>query len=158
MPPMPHSKTVKDMLEGLLGRDVDVSPGDPPQAADLSGSMVAVYVDDAMKMAAVAGLDLTLAANLGAAIGLVPPGGAEACVEDKELSPMIAENAAEVCNVLSALLNQDGAAHHKLHQVYLPGEPAPQDASSRLLALGNRLDLAVTVAGYGGGRFALSAP
>jgi hypothetical protein len=158
MPPMPNSKVLKDMLEGLLGRDVEVRPGDPPQAGDLNGSMVAVYVDDTMKMAAVAGLDLTLAANLGAAIGLVPPGGAEVCVEDEALTPMIAENAAEVCNVLSALLNHDGATHHKLHQVYLPGEPAPQDAASRLLALGNRLDLSVTVAGYGGGRFALSAP
>jgi hypothetical protein len=158
MPPMPNSKVLKDMLEGLLGRDVEVRPGDPPQAGDLNGSMVAVYVDDTMKMAAVAGLDLTLAANLGAAIGLVPPGGAEVCVEDEALTPMIAENAAEVCNVLSALLNHDGGTHHKLHQVYLPGEPAPQDAASRLLALGNRLDLSVTVAGYGGGRFALSAP
>jgi hypothetical protein len=155
---MPNSKIVKEMLEGLLGRDVDVRPGDPPQAADLSGSMVAVYVDGSMAIAAVAGLDLELAANLGAAIGLVPRGGAEACVEDKELSPMIAENAAEVCNVLSALLNHDGAEHHKLYHVYLPGEPAPQDAANRLLALGNRLDLSVTVAGYGSGRFALSAP
>lgn len=153
---IPPAKAVKDLLEGLLGRDVDVSPADPLRVGDLPRTAVAVYVDDTMRLTAVAGLDLPLAANVGAAIGLVPPGGAKACVEDNELSPMIAENFTEVCNVLTTLLNKEGGPHLRLHQVFLPGQEAPGDAASRLLALGSRLDLDVAVNGYGSGRFSLS--
>jgi hypothetical protein len=154
---IPESRSVKNLLEDLLGRDVTVTAGAPMQAGDLPGSVIAVYVDDRMAMAAVAGLDLTLAANVGAAIGLVPPGGAAACVEDRELTPMIAENVSEVCNVLTTLLNRDGGPHLRLDRIYLPGEPPPTDATGQLLTLKSRLDLAVTVSGYGGGRFSLSA-
>jgi hypothetical protein len=153
---IPDPKALRDLLEGLLGRDVVVTPADPLRAGDLPRTAVALYVDDKMKLSAVAGLDLPLAANVGAAIGLVPPGGAKACIEDNELSPMIAENFTEVCNVLTTLLNREGAAHLRLHQVFLPGQNAPDDAASRLLALGSRLDLDITVAGYGSGRFSLS--
>jgi hypothetical protein len=153
---IPAPKAVKELLEGLLGKDVTVSPAGPLRIGDLPGTAVAVYVDDTMRMSAVAGLDLRLAANVGAAIGLVPPGGAQACVEDKELSPMIAENFTEVCNVLTTLLNREGAPHLRLQKVFLPGQQPPGDAASRLLALGSRLDLDVVVAGYGPGRFSLS--
>ena len=153
---IPPAKAVKDLLQGLLGRDVDVTPAAPLRAEDLSLTAIAVYVDAKLKLSAVAGLDLRLAANVGAAIGLVPPGGAQACVEDKELSPMIGENVTEVCNVLTTLLNREGAPRLTLHQVFLPGQPAPGDATVRLLALGSRLDLDVAVTGYGSGRFALS--
>lgn len=153
---IPPPKAVKDLLQDLLGRDVAVSLTDPLRAQDLGQTAVAVYVDDKMKLSAVAGLDLPLAANVGAAIGLVPPGGAQACVEDKELSPMIAENFTEVCNVLTSLLNREGAPHLRLYQVFLPGQEAPGDAASRLLALGSRIDLDVAVTGYGSGRFSLS--
>lgn len=153
---IPPPKAVKELLEGLLGRDVDVSLADPVRADDVPQSVVAVYVDDALKLSAVAGFDLRLAANVGAAIGLVPPGGAQACIEDRELSPMLADNVTEVCNVLTTLLNHDGGRHLRLYQVYLPGESAPADAGARLLALGSRLDLSVAVAGYGAGHFSLS--
>ena len=139
------------MLEGLLGRSVDVLDGQPMQAADLARSVRAVYIDDAHQMSAVVGLDLPLAANIGAALGLVPPGGAKACVEDKELSPMLAENVSEVCNVLTTVLNREGNPHLRLLQVFLPGQDAPSDAMGQLLALGCRLDLNVNVAGYGTG-------
>lgn len=153
---IPAPKAVKDLFEDLLGRGVEVADANPFLAENLPMTVVAIYVDDSKKLAAVAGLDLVLAANVGAAIGLIPPGGAEACVEDKELSPMIAENVGEVCNVLVTLLNHENAPHLKLHQVILPGEQIPGDAAGRLIALGNRLDLAVSVAGYGTGRFGLA--
>jgi len=153
---IPPSKAVKDLLQGLLGRDVEVGPADPVLVGDLPGTAVAVYVDDSMQLSAVAGMDLTLAANVAAAIGLVPPGGAQACIEDRELSPMLAENVTEVCNVLTTLFNRAGAPHLRLHQMYLPGQATPSDVAARLLALGSRLDLAVAVTGYGAGRFSLS--
>jgi len=152
---LPAAKSVRDLLADLLGREVTVAPAAPFVASDIDRTLVALYVDDTGRMTALVGLDMPLAAFAGAAIGLVPRGGAEACVEDGELSPMIAENVAEVCNVLTTLYHRDGAPHLRLHQVHPPGGAVPGDAAAHLVALGQRLDLTVDVAGYGTGRMAL---
>ena len=73
-----------------------------------------------------------------------------------ELSKMIGENAIEVCNVFTSLLNKEGADHLKMYQTYLPGNPPPTDAAGYLLAIGRRLDLRVEVGGYGGGKFSMA--
>lgn len=152
---LPHQKAVRDMLEELLGRDCDVAlASEPlvPSATDLVG--VGVYVDDALKTAAVVATDLSLSAIAGAAIGLIPKGGAEACVEDRELSPMVRDNYYEVLNILSALFNLPGHPHTKLYSVSYPGDVPPSDISARLRSIGGRLDLTVSVAGYGKGKIA----
>lgn len=154
---MPDAKGVRDMLADMLGRDVEVAPGVPALAADLVRAMVAVYSDDHYHLAAVLGMDLQLSAFSAAAIGLVPVGAAEDCISDRELSPNLRENGFEVCNVIGGLLNRDGFPHVRMDKVVYPGETPPNDAASKLLALGNRLDLTVKVQGYGGGRFWLSA-
>jgi hypothetical protein len=155
---LPSPKDVRDMLEELLGKDITVGDGAPAAAADLKKATVAVYVDDSKHVVAVAGMDLPLSAWIGAAIGLIPKGGAEACVEDGDLSKMVGENVREVCNIMAALLNREGTPHLRLEKesVHLPGEAAPPDIQARLVALGARLDLAVSVAGYGAGRLWIS--
>jgi hypothetical protein len=153
---LPVPKEVKDLLEDLLGRSVDVRPADPLRAADIPKTLVALYVDDGLRLGAIVGLDFALTAYAGAAIGLIPAGGAAACIEDRELSKMIAENAVEVCNVLGSLLNKQGSAHLKMYQTFLPGVPPPTDAASHLLAIGRRMDLIVDIAGYGEGKLSIS--
>jgi hypothetical protein len=157
MPVMPRPKAVKDLLEGMLDREVEVTAANPPRAADLAHTALALYVDTNMHLVAVAGVDLVLAVTVGAAIGLVPPGGAKACVADRALSPKIAANFSDACETIGVLLDRDGEPPVRLHQLFLPGNAAPGDANSRLLALGRRLDLDVTVPGYGTGRLSLSA-
>jgi hypothetical protein len=153
---LPVPKDVKDLFEDLLGRPVSVSPAEPLRGADVAETLVAVYVDPSTKMGAVVGMGFSLTAFVGAAIGLIPAGGAEACIEDKEISKMIGENAIEVCNVLASLLNQEGAARLKLYQTFLPGNTPPNDAVANLLALGRRLDLTVDIGGYGSGLLSVS--
>jgi len=153
---LPASLAVRNLLEDLLGRDVTVNPADPPVVADLKGTVTAVYVDGSAKMVGAMGLDLALAAYAGAALGLMPVGGAQDCVEDGVLSPMLAENVGELFNVLTSLLNREGGPHVKLYKVYQPPEPLPNDVQAQLLALGNRTDLLVEVARYGKGRLSLS--
>ena len=154
---LPASLAIRNLLEDLLGRDVTVNAADPPVVADLKRTVSAVYVDAATRMVAVIGLDLALAAYAGAALGLMPVGGAQDCLEDGVLSPMLAENVGELFNVLTSLLNREGGPHVKLYRVYQPPEPLPNDVQAQLLALGNRTDLLVEVARYGKGRFSLSA-
>jgi hypothetical protein len=153
---VPATKQIRDLLEGLLGRDVDIRDSTPLATKDLRRLLTGLYVDDSLKLAAVIGMDLELAAYSGAAMGLVPAAAARTCVKENELTPMIAENVGEVLNVLSGLLNRPGNPHVRLHQVFQPGETPPADAASRLLALGRRLDLDNSVDGYGNGRLSLS--
>lgn len=154
--PLPVAKDVKDLFDELLGRVITVSPGRPIKAADLQKLfLVSVYVDANLEMKAVVGMDLPLAVYAGAAIGLIPASGAEACLEERQLTPMIAENVTEVCNILSSLLNREGHPHLKMYQTHLPGQMPPADAIGYLLALGRRVDLNVDVQGYGEGRFTM---
>jgi len=153
---LPASAAVRSLFEDLLGREVAVGPGDPMVSQDRPTSVVAVFVDENQQLVAVLGLDISLAANAGAALGLMPVKVADESVEDGLLEPGLAENVSEVCNVLTSLLNREGAPHVRLHQVVLPGEEIPGDVSAHLLALGRRLDLEVEVSRYGTGRFWLS--
>ena len=101
-------------------------------------------------------MQMSLAANVGAALGLLPAGAAEDSIADKKLFPNIAENVFEMCNVLTSLLNREGGPHVKLYQVIHPGTPLPADARAHLLALGRRLDLMVDITRYGRGKLSLS--
>lgn len=153
---IPGALDVRNVFEDLLGRDVEVKPGVPLTADDLATSVVAVFVDNAQQLYAVLGMQLTLAANAGAALGLMPAGAAEDSIEEKRLTPTIEENVGELCNVLTGLLNREGAPHVKLQRVIYPGTPLPSDARAHLLALGRRLDLVVEVTRYGKGGLSLS--
>ena len=89
---LPPVKLIKDVLDGLLGRDVEIAPSDPMTTVDTVGGVLAVYVDDGNALRAVAGWDLPAAAHVGAAVGLVPRGGAEAAVEERYLRGNLLEN------------------------------------------------------------------
>jgi hypothetical protein len=154
---LPVPKAVKDLFEELLGRPVTVGIGAPFRAVDLRANpLVSTYVDDGMTVRAVVGMDLPLAAYVGAALGLVPASGAQACIEDQELSVNMGENIIEVCNILGSLLNQEGQPRLRMHETFLPGQPAPAAVAGQLHAVGRRLDLVVEVQGYGHGRMAFS--
>ncbi|GID96868.1 hypothetical protein ACFQFC_26235 [Amorphoplanes digitatis] len=153
---IPASIAVRNLFEDLLGRDVNVASGDPMTAEDLPTGVIALYTDTSQQLYAVLGLQLPLAANAGAALGLLPVGAAEDSIEEGKLFPNLAENVFELCNVLTSLLNREGAPHIKLYQVIYPGMDLPNDARAHLLALGKRLDLTVEVARYGKGKLSLS--
>jgi hypothetical protein len=155
MTPLPPAKAVRDLLLDLLGRNIDVAPADPYAPEGGERATLAVYVDDSMRTRAVAVADLQLSAYAGAAIGLVPAGGAEAAIEDGALPTAIEENLYEVLNICAALLNAEGLPHVKLYGMYGPGTVPPVDVSGFARTIGRRLDLQVTVAGYGAGRLSI---
>ena len=152
---LPAAKDVRDMLAGLVGKPVTVSPGAPVTPASNRPVSVAVYVDPYMAVNALCVMDLGASAYTGGALALLPAGGCQDAVEeDGELTPMLVEALHEVVNVLSALFNTPGAPHSKLHKLYAPGDDVPGDISGMLAGF-NRLDLAVEVPGYGKGGLSL---
>ena len=155
---LPAAKDVRDMLSGLLGKSVAVNPGAPVTPTPDKPVSVAVYVDPQMAINALCVMDLAASAYTGAALALLPPGGCQDAVEeDGELTELLAEALHEVVNVLSALFNVSGAPHSKLHKLYAPGEDLPGDVAGMLAVL-NRIDLAVEVPGYGKGGLSLVIP
>ncbi|GAA0418736.1 hypothetical protein Aca07nite_05770 [Actinoplanes capillaceus] len=153
---LPGSLAVRNLFEDLLGREVIVGPGEPIGAEEVPTSSVAIFTDNRQQMYGVLALDLSLAANAGAALGLLPAGAAEDAIDDKELFPNLAENVFELCNIFTSLLNKEGARHVKLYQVIYPKQDLPADARQILLALGRRLDLTVEVTRYGKGKLSLA--
>jgi hypothetical protein len=146
---LPPHKAVKDLLEGLLGRDVNIAPGEPVSPVD--SAAFGVYVDDALKMSAVVSLDLRLAAFLGTSIALIPKGGAQAAIEDRYISETIFENVGEVLNVFAGVLNESGDIHQRLYSTVRGSTAAPPDAAALAAATGRRLDLTVEIDQYGAG-------
>jgi len=152
---LPASKDVRDMLSGLVGKPVTVSPGAPVTPEPLRPVTVAIYTAPDLSVNALCVMDLAASAYTAGALALLPPGGCQDSVEeDKELSPMQLEALHEVVNVLSALFNTPGAPHSKLNKLVKDGEDVPGDVAG-LLASFNRLDLEIEVPGYGKGAMSI---
>jgi hypothetical protein len=117
-----------------------------------------VYVDQRIRTRAVVACDLELSALLGAAIRTVPPGGVEDELADRRLSPVTADALRGLFGGLAELLGPAGEEQVSLHAMYPPGEEPPGDLLTYVCTRGGRLDLAVTVAGYGGGVLAVVRP
>jgi len=154
--PLPSAKDVRDLLEGLLGREVQVRTGaaqvDPASDA---GALVGVYVDRMLRLRALCLLDVPAAARVGAAIGLVPSAVADDSALGDFLDPALEENAREVLNVVASLFNAPDAPHVRLDTVVSPRDPLPHDVQPWVRAYVPRNDLVVDVSGYGPGRLSV---
>lgn len=153
---LPPNKLIKDVLDGMLGKEVSISPADALTSADTVGGALSTYVDDASALWAVIGWDLTLGACVGAAVGLVPKGAAEDAIEERYIPEHLLENLSEVANVLASVFQIPGNPHLRLEKTFNPLNSAGDQAIQLLYALGNRIDLNVEVPGYGTGRLAVA--
>lgn len=156
MTDLPPTKLIKDVLDGLLGVDVAVSPADALTPADTVSGALALYIDDGGRLGAVAGWDLAAAAYVGAAVALVPVAGAEDAIEDRYIPEHLLENLSEVSNVLASVFQLPANPHLRLERLYRPVNTAADDAIHLLYALGHRIDLNVDVPRYGKGRLSVS--
>ena len=150
---LPAPKAVKDMLEAMLGRDVDVALGDP--VAVQSCAALGVFHTDLGQLSSVVLTDLPLAAYLGTSIALIPAGGAEAAIEDGALSPAVFENVCELLNVFASVLNEHSDTHQRLVSTSPGVIGASGDAVELAAHPANRLDLTVTVSRYGTGSWSV---
>jgi len=152
---LPSTKEIRDLFSGLLGRDVTLTTCAPLAPSKTSPRSVAVYVDDRQGLRAVIACDLDFSARAAAAIALVPGPTADAVIETNGLDDTLAENLYEVLNVAASLFNAPGAVHVRLIELHAAGRPVPPQVESRMLTLGRREDLEVTIPGYGTGRFSV---
>ncbi len=150
---LPVPKEIRDLFLDLLGREVTLHPEKPYAPTPTEAVTLATYVDDYLRPSARVAADLRFTAYAGAAIGLVPPAGAETAIDEEALNDTINDNFYEVLNIAASLFNGGDADHLKLHSVH-PAVKGGMAVSDRILTLtlGRREDLTVDIAGYGSGR------
>ncbi|MCC6435878.1 MAG: hypothetical protein IT196_12665 [Acidimicrobiales bacterium] len=139
------------MFSDLLGKRVT---GQETAEADLANEATLVrgiFLGENQEVGAVYFMNVGLAAATGAALVMMPAGLVKESVQDKTLLPMLVDNSYEVLNVASRLINRAGGVHYKLREQLLPGVPLPADAAELLTAASQRVDLELTVDGYGSG-------
>jgi hypothetical protein len=148
---LPAPKDICDLFTALLGRDVRSAPSGPVAVTRADPAVVAVYVDDKLGMYAVAVMDLPLAISCGAALALMPAHAAELAIASKALTELLADNIAEIVNIMTSLLAVPQVPHVKLHHVYQPGDTLPGDVAALAATFGSRTDLSLSIPGYGSG-------
>jgi hypothetical protein len=152
---LPLPKQLRDLLADLLGREVSLEPAPPYAPGPDTPASVAVYVDDSLRISALVACDLAFSAYAGAALGLVPPGGAQAAIDDGKLTDTLSENLYEVLNIAASMFNVAGADHLRLHALHPAGPPLDPQLRISTLTLGRREDLRVDVGGYGAGALSI---
>lgn len=154
--PVPHLKSVRDLLGDLTGREIEVASGaDPVGVGGDSGSVVGLYVDAELRNRAVIAFDLQLAAYSGAALGLVPVGAAQDAIEAGELPQTLHENCYEVLNIMASLFNLPKAPHLKLYATFSGPEPLRPDVRDLAVRTSPRDDISVDISRYGAGRMSV---
>ncbi len=151
--PLPSRHSVRSLIEDLVGRGVDLTDGEVLPAK--TTNVVAVYVNDKVNLSAVIAVDLECAARLGGALGMLPPGGVADAIEERDLPPLMRDNCYEVLNVLAAAFNTPGAPHVKLYEMYGPNQAVPTDVANLVGAAGGRVDVVLSISGYGTGMMSI---
>jgi hypothetical protein len=152
--PLPIQESVRDLLAGLLGRTVAVAKAGELDL-DSQPGMVGLYVtgDDTVSVVALG--DVGFACRTGAALTMIPAAVANESVTAGEIPENLLENAHEVINVASRLVNSASSPHVRLTDVHVMPASLPDDVSALIASPGARRDFAVTIDGYGEARFSL---
>ena len=151
--PLPSRHSVKNLIEDLVGRDVNLSDGLPPESKN--SNVVAVYVTDRLAVSAIAVVDFEGAARIGGALAMVPKGGVDDAIKERDFNPALKDNCYEVLNVLSAVFNLPNAPHVRLYEMYGPGAVIPGDIAAMAVSVGSRMDVKLEIAGYGPGKLSI---
>jgi hypothetical protein len=147
--PLPSRHAVRSVIEGLIGRDVDLSDGLP--VPPKTTNVVAAYVSDKLALQAVCVVDIEAAARLGGALALVPRGGVDDAIGERDLPQTLRDNCYEVLNVMASVFNVPGAPHVRLYEMYGPNQGVPGDVAAIAGLAGTRMDISLKVSGYGDG-------
>ena len=152
--PIPKETEVKQMLGMLYGNDLKVEAGEPLAADNGSKNIVAVYIDDQGVPVTACCCDIPFAAYSGAALSMIPPGGAEDAANKGDLTEMMRGNLNEIMNICSRLFITEETPHLKLDALYESPEAMPEAARSLVESAPGRSGFDVSIPGYGAGRIA----
>jgi hypothetical protein len=151
--PLPTGDAFTNLAGMLVGKKLKATRGAPLPLASVAG--VATYIDANAALHFVVVTDVAFIAGIGAALAMIPLPVVTEAIRTGKLSEALVENAYEVLNVASSLLNEmEGATTHvKVERLRIgPVDPA---LAKQLAKPAARLDLIIGIPGYPDGKFGL---
>lgn len=148
------AETICGLLSNLLGRKVTSAKAAPLPLGRRGPRITAVYMENEDTVISICVCDLALAAYAGAALLMVPVGTAKECIYSGKCSAELLENVAEILNICRQCFESPG--HHVCaEQLYATPESVPAPIAAVIATPHHRLDLEITIAGYGSGRLSI---
>jgi hypothetical protein len=155
--PTPRDVEVRQMLAMLFGNDLTISEAEELPVSVESKNAAALYVADDGTPVTACVCEINFAAFAGSALTKIPPGGAEDAASSGELTENMMGNLNEVMNICSRLFMSGSSPHLRLDKMYASIAELPENAKTMLDTVSGRLDLKVSIPGYGEGYLAFLA-
>jgi hypothetical protein len=155
---LPNRKDVRDLLEERTGREVTLSSGVVYAPSQHERATFGLYVDNQLRTRAVVAFDLSLATSVTAAMGMLTPGRAAAERSQGVMTVATRSRMEQLLSDLGSLFAPPVSDQMRLYSTYLPGSEVPGDVPAYAHVMGGRMDLRVSVSGYGAGRLSLVCP
>jgi hypothetical protein len=151
---LPNDRETLGVLSMLYGDDIKVAEDEESLAIENS-KLYGLYVDADGKPVAVCLCDTPFAAYAGAALSMLPPGGAEDAAENGDISATMKENVYEVMNICSRLLMSDDTPHLKLENMYNDITELSEEAVEMISTAEAGKHFGIDIPNYGKGRLSL---
>ena len=153
---LPNDKETLGVLSMLYGDDIKVAKDDDSLAIEDS-KLYGLYVNSEGDPVGVCLCDTKFAAYAGAALSMLPPGGAEDAADSGDISATMKENVYEVMNICSRLLMSDDTPHLKLENMYNDVAELSDEAIEMIKTAESSSHFGVDIPNYGKGRLSLVA-
>lgn len=146
---MPTSESTSDLLKMLYGNELSSSDCNVDEVASYQ---VATFVDDGNNVVAAIACDIKFVVYSGAALSMIPSGGADDMVSTKKATDAVLDNFHEVMNICSKLFMTDTSAHLRLGKIIDASEAADSVSVQALESLATKAGFDVEIPEYGNGK------
>lgn len=150
---LPQQIEVSRMLAGIVGRSVTATKAAPSNLQLKQPRIYGVYQDRITPDACMAVFDLPLSAYAGGAMLTFPACAIKDSLKSAHLEDGILDTLREIMNIFAQLFNAHG--HQKFVQLYCSPEELTEAGRAVLENPTGRLDLNVSIDGYGSGQVTL---
>jgi hypothetical protein len=150
---IPADRETTGVLSMLYGDGLVVKKAEENPSIE-NDALVGLFVDSEGKTVAACTCDVPFAAYGGAALSMMPKGGAEDAAESGEISTIMQENVYEVMNICSRLLMNDSTPHLKLTDMYEGLDKVPDEAVE-VIKNANGVKFEVEIPNYGKGHLSI---
>ena len=145
---------VAKLLTQILGRGVTARPVPALPLLSPAPKVVAAYEEDGRSLASVCVCDLNFAVHASAALLLTPVDAAEESIELGTCDPALLDALVEIFNIGRRWFQTEGR-HIDSPRLYATPDPLPSRVSAAMASPKHRVDLEVTIAGYGAGHLSV---
>lgn len=142
----PTSENASELMAMLYGSEVEASESGPVDTP----AYTATFVNPEGEIVAACLCDSAMVIYSGAALSMMPPGGAQDMVSEKEFTKSVLENFHEVMNICTRLMMSNSSPHLKLDRVMPSADVESELASLKEGTTPTAFE--VSIPRYGSGR------